>query len=109
MRPHQKYSVEVLARLLSCAAAGSAEHVAIQRELRHREIQLKQDRSQFIPFTGSEWEQIKRRWCLRNPRRPTGTTPEPIIPISASETGSKGKRPSILGPLLAISGLTQLP
>lgn len=65
MRPYQKYSVEALERLLSCAAAGSAEHAAIQRELRHREIEPKQDPNQSMLFTASEWEQTQSPWCLR--------------------------------------------
>ena len=63
LRPYQRFSVPALKILLSHAVEGSEDQKLIQAELRHREIEPKQEPNQCMLFTGLEWKRTKSPWC----------------------------------------------
>jgi hypothetical protein len=62
-RPYERFSPSALLILLSHAKAGSEECEVIEREVRFRKKEPKQDLRQTLLFTGLEWEQTKSPWC----------------------------------------------
>jgi len=62
-RPYERFSVSALMILLSHAKAGSEEHEVIEREIRFRKKEPKQNLHQTLLFTGLEWEETKSPWC----------------------------------------------
>jgi RNA polymerase-binding transcription factor DksA len=64
-RPYENYSFGALTALLSHAKPGSEEHEVIEREIRLRKKEPKQDSRQTMLFNGSEWADTKSPWCQR--------------------------------------------
>jgi len=62
-RPYENYSFGALTVLLSHAKPGSEEHEVIEREIRFRKKEPKQDPRQSLLFNGTQWQQTRSPWC----------------------------------------------
>jgi hypothetical protein len=61
MNYYETFSTATLAKLLDRAAAGSAQHRAIQEELHQRDLAQVKDTQTILLFTGKEWESTKEQ------------------------------------------------
>jgi hypothetical protein len=64
------FSMATLAKLLDRAAGGSAEHRAIQEELRRRAINSAPDTETHLLFTAEEWSRTLQRNVAKLGRAP---------------------------------------